>query len=337
MTGGPWLTVRAAWERALYEPDGFYRAERPADHFRTSTHASSGFAEAIIGLVRAWGLGRVTDLGSGEGELLTHLHRLAPDIGLAGVEVRPRPAALPDGIAWHHVDTITARESPQEWVPESGLVIANELLDNIPCDVVEVDEHGERRLVEVDVSTSQERLGEPAGDRVNEWLDAWWPLTGTGARAEVGLTREAFWTLVCDQVTDGVVVAIDYGHLRATRPEHGTLMSYRHGRATPPVYDGLHDVTAHIAADALTAAVRGELTTQREVLRGLGLVGGRPDHALAGRDPAAYVHALSRASREAELIASPGLGDFAWIITARGHRFEPAGTAPADGDLPRRP
>ncbi|NEB78008.1 hypothetical protein G3I40_22715, partial [Streptomyces sp. SID14478] len=41
---------------------------------------------------------------------------------------------------------------------------------------------------------------------------------------------------------------------------------------------------------------------------------GRPPLALASRDPAAYVRALTRAGEAAELTARGGLGDFGWLI-----------------------
>ena len=92
-----WLSVREAWSRALYGPDGFYLSERPADHFRTSSHASAVFAEAVARLAGIRGVGSVVELGAGAGELLTALDGLAPDLNLLGVDLRMRPEALPPG------------------------------------------------------------------------------------------------------------------------------------------------------------------------------------------------------------------------------------------------
>src|SRR3954452_17961908 len=70
----PW---RSAWADAHHGPAGFYRRAAPADHFRTSVHASPLFAAAVLEL-----LGRVdaalghpepvdlVDVGAGRGELL---------------------------------------------------------------------------------------------------------------------------------------------------------------------------------------------------------------------------------------------------------------------------
>ncbi len=57
---GSAVTFRAAWEDALYGPDGFYRRNAPAAHFRTSVHASPLFATAVIRLAERIGAGVIT-------------------------------------------------------------------------------------------------------------------------------------------------------------------------------------------------------------------------------------------------------------------------------------
>ncbi len=299
------ITWREAWEAALYGAKGFYRTELPADHFRTSATATPVFADAILALVRREDLSNVTDVGAGSGELLAALHARDPQLTLAGVEIRPRPAELPDAIAW--TDTPPHRAD--------GLVIANEVLDNIPCDIVELDTSGTVRTVEVQPSSLQERLGDPADDEVIDWLDRWWPLREPGQRAEVGICRERWWTDMCERVGDGVTLAIDYGHLRGRRPAEGTLTSYRSGRQRTVSLDARHDVTAHVAVDALAAAVHGTLTTQRNSLRGLGFSGARPPLGLASTEPGRYVRQLSAAGEAAELTDRSGPGGFWWVLT----------------------
>ena len=49
-------TFRDAWQQALYGPDGFYRRERPAAHFRTSVHASPLFGQALARLALELGI-----------------------------------------------------------------------------------------------------------------------------------------------------------------------------------------------------------------------------------------------------------------------------------------
>jgi SAM-dependent MidA family methyltransferase len=142
-------------------------------------------------------------------------------------------------------------------------------------------------------------------------------LTAPGQRAEVGRPRDVAWSAVCRRIAAGLCLAIDYGHTRDRRPAGSTLTSYRDGRQFPPTFDGGHDVTSHVAADAVAAAAGGDLRIQRTALRELGVVGTRPDLAGARTAPREYLRELARASSAGELTASPGLGDFWWILTRR--------------------
>ena len=304
MTGLP--TWRTAWQDALYGADGFFRREAPAAHFRTSVHASPLFAQALVNLAHEAGLETVVDVGAGRGELLATVHALDPSLTLLGVEVAARPPDLPAAVGWAH------------HLPASldGLVVANEWLDNVPCDVVEVDEHGSARLVHVDPPTAAESLGSPPSEpEVVDWLEKWWPLSEPGTRAEVGTSRDAAWADVLRRLGNGVAVAVDYGHTRETRPPFGSLRSYRDGVEVEVAPDGSRDVTAHVAVDSLAAAAGGRLLRQREALRQLGVRGDRPDLALARSAPASYLSALVRASEAAELTDPAGLGGFFWLIT----------------------
>jgi SAM-dependent MidA family methyltransferase len=187
-------------------------------------------------------------------------------------------------------------------------VLANEWLDNIPCDVVEADEEGAPRYVHVDPATGNEALGEACRET---WLARWWPVTGPGTRAEVGSARDRAWADVTRRLRGGVAVAVDYGHTRETRPEHGSLAAYQHGRQVPVVPDGSRDITAHVALDSLG----GYRTDQRTALRALGVDGSRPPVQRAHEDPAGYVAGLSRAGEAAELTDPEGLGGFCWVST----------------------
>ncbi|UED85616.1 SAM-dependent methyltransferase [Streptomyces profundus] len=313
------LGWRAAMERALYGPGGFYLRERPGAHFRTSVHASPLFADAVARLLRRVdeALGQpaelaLVDLGAGRGELLTGVLASAPP-GLAdrlrpcAVERAPRPAGLDPRIAW-------LAEPPTETV---GLLFANEWLDNVPLDVVETDERGVARLVEV-APDGTERLGGPVEGADAAWLARWWPPTGRpGERAEIGRPRDLAWAAAVAGVSRGLAVAVDYAHLRARRPASGTLTGYRDGRVVPPVPDGSMDLTAHVAWDAC-AGPGSHTPTQRAALRALGVRGARPPLALASSDPAGYLRALRDAGEAAELTDPEGLGGFRWLLRPVG-------------------
>lgn len=298
------MPLRSAWETALYGPDGFYRRESPADHYATSPHTSNLFAVAVAELARRLGRTSVVDVGAGSGRLLADLHATAPELDLLGVDIRARPAWLPGPVRW------------QDELPtgSDGLLIANELLDNVPCDVVELDTLGRCRVVEVEVATGDQRLGEPAARELLAWTTRWWPLSRCGQRAEVGLARDAWWARACAANDRATCVAVDYGHLAGSRPRPGSLAAYRAGIQAAVLFDGTSDVTAHVAFDSLAAAVGGAPRRQRDVLHELGLSGRRPVADLASADPAGYLCALARATQAAELTAVGGLGDFYWLV-----------------------
>lgn len=297
----PW---REAWHDALYGPEGFFLRSRPGDHFRTSVTSSAAFAAAIARFARDAGLDTVVDLGAGGGELLARLHAIDPALHLTGVDLASRPD-LPDAIAWRDELPMTIE----------GLLIAHEWLDNIPCEVVEVDDSGVVRIVDVEPATGRERLGEPCA---SSWLDEWWPLTEPGARAEIGEPRDNAWSDAVARV-DGIALAIDYGHSRDARPPFGSLASFADGQEVDVVPDGTRDVTAHVAIDAVAARSGGTLERQRDALGRLGVDGSRPPMDLATTNPQAYVAALARASESAELRARGGWGEFWWLVTDTRH------------------
>ncbi|WEH40425.1 SAM-dependent methyltransferase [Streptomyces sp. AM 2-1-1] len=314
-----WLGWGAAARAALYGDSGFYRRpEGPAGHFRTSVHASPLFAAAVARLLARTAAELSTetvalvDMGAGRGELAAGVLAAAPAglrITAYAVELADRPPGLDERIAW-------CAEPPQG---VTGLLFANEWLDNVPADVAEVDEDGAWRYVLVRVPDGAERLGGPVSGADARWLERWWAPAGPGDRAEIGLPRDLAWAGAVGSLAAGRAVAVDYAHVRGARPPFGTLTGFRAGREVPPVPDGSCDLTAHVALDACAAAGRPaggaapELLDQRTALARLGVTGGRPPLALASTDPAGYLRALAAAGEAAELTARGGLGDFGWL------------------------
>lgn len=278
------MTFRDAWQQALYGADGFYRRQRPSEHFRTSVHASPLFGQAVARLARLLELDQVVDIGAGSGEL----GKVLRTAGLTVLDIE-----LDD-------------ELPERL---TGLVIANEWLDNIPCEVVEWDDDGVPHYLSADLTP-----GEVVEGNDHDWLLRWWP-GEPGDRAEVGTTRDAAWRDVVRRLTDdAVAIAIDYGHIRDSRPPYGTLTGFRAGRECDPTPDGSCDITAHVALDSLG----GTIVSQRDALRALGLSATRPPLELAQTDPMRYLSELSSAGEAAELLDPSGLGSFGWVWTAGG-------------------
>ncbi|MFC0429611.1 SAM-dependent methyltransferase [Kutzneria buriramensis] len=303
-----------AWRAALYGPTGFFAGgARPADHFRTSPLVGPELAEAVVALLERVDLALdrpdpldFVDVGAGGGELAAQVHSLAARFGgrlrVRAVElVRP---ALPAGVEW-------SSELPDQ---VTGLVIAHEWLDSLPCRVVQMHGNG---IFEVHVSADgTESLGAAVSSR---WLSRWWPLSADGRRAEIGSTRDAAWADLVARVAAGAALAVDYGHFAGSRPFAGTLTGYRAGRQVPPVPDGSCDITAHVAFDAVAAAVDGpyELMTQRDALAALGITASAPPVEMALRDPTGWLAASARAGRVVELRDPAGLGGFHWLLCPR--------------------
>lgn len=313
---------------ALYGPAGFYvRGDSPALHFRTSVHTSPRFAHALVHLLCEvdGALGHpdpldVVDVGAGRGELLTQmLNAVGHDGGLArrvracAVEVTARPREADRRIMW--------RGPPPDRI--TGLVIANEWLDNIPLDVAELTADGPRLML-VDPGSGEEKPGPRPCLADLRWLGTWWPLRSPGARAEIGQPRSRAWARVISRLERGLAVAIDYCHEKSGRPDRGTLAAYQFGRAVRLIPDGSRDITAHVALDACAqagiraGASESVLTTQRAALRALGVTGRRPDLALAPGDPLGYARDLASASQDAELVDPAGLGAFGWLVQTVG-------------------
>jgi SAM-dependent MidA family methyltransferase len=316
---------REAWAAAASGPGGFYaRGEAPAAHFRTSVHASPLFAEAVGTLLDRVdaALGRpdpldLVDVGAGGGELLTGVaDRFGPRLRVTAVELTPVPG-------------IPTRSDVADLHRVTGLLVANEWLDDVPLDVV-VRTPGGPRLVLVDTDGT-ETVGPPPDPDTAAWLARWWP---DGDRVEVGLTRDEAWATAVGRIERGVALAVDYGHEAAGRPVDGTLAGYRTGRRVPPVPDGRCNLTAHVAFDSVAAAGRAagagdtRLDDQRTALLTLGVDSRRPPVNLARTDPEGYVRALARAGEAAELTDRSGLGAFRWLVQGVGVRvpFPPAAT-----------
>ena len=315
-----------AWHDALYGPAGFYRRTSPAQHFRTSIHASPLMAKALARLARGCGLRRVLDIGSGRGELLQALADVDPDLELVGVDVVPRPPSLPTSARWV---VSPGGDALPPLDAANALVVAHEWLDDVPCPVLEVDALGRLRVVEVSPQGQQRLAGAPTAADL-DWVASWWPVEGAveGARVEVGLPRDLAWARLVQAASGSVVLAVDYSHTASARPTGGTLMGYRAGRPVAPMPDGSCDLTAHVALDAVAAATSGlvtasVLTTQRAALRALGVDARNPSHDLATSDPVAYLAALARAGEGAELLAPGGLGGFGWLLQSTGPVLPP--------------
>ena len=296
-------TWQRAWDAAR---ELFYASDCPNDHFRTSTEYADvlaaaiahRIAEPVTQSIALCGSADIVDIGGADARLLTALRGVLVDKGFDAGDLRCVVIDL-RSLCVEGIETVVGRapDCLERAFPAgiTGAVIAHEWLDDIACDVVEVDPLGVRRTVLVDRSTGAERLGDPVDSTVERWLDEWWPIREPGDRAEVGIPRDHAWSAVLRHMRFGSALAIDYGHRRHDRPRGGSLSAYRSGRRVDTIPDGTCNITAHVAMDAL--APGGSIVTQRERMRSeLGECVGDP---------------ITR-SRMATLTDPSGLGAFLW-------------------------
>jgi SAM-dependent MidA family methyltransferase len=217
----------------------------------------------------------------------------------------------------------------------AGAVLANEYLDALPVNVVEIHE-GRPREVHVCVTAAgafEELLRAPSTPAIAARLDA---LAAAGApfeegqRAEVCLGLDEWVADVADTLSSGIVLVVDYGapapELYGPRHRAGTLMTYRghaaDGSPDAPYRDiGERDITAHVDTttlarllDAAGFDVDGE-TTQAELLVGCGLEDLLERERTRAVDPAA---ALLLRSAVMRLLDPRHLGGFRAVLAGRG-------------------
>lgn len=308
-------------DTALYGPEGFFsgdvlRSEKGGD-FLTSPEVSPLFGETLavyVDQVRS-DIGEpfeLVEVASGSGSLL---RPLLESVRVDALAVEISPAAR---------DSITDLVPVSDRLPESirGVVIANELLDNLPMALAQ-KVSGEwrerwvgldrRNLVFVDVEPRPEVL---------EWLNSYAGPVDDGGWVEVQLEARRWLGAAVASMERGSVLLFDYGDTAENlvpRRRDGTLRTYRaHHLGPHPLDDpGATDITADVNFSALLdLAPTSVLHRQDDFLSALGLRDRLADlrrteleAARSGDDPERL--RLRNLKTEAETLLHPrGLGDF---------------------------
>ena len=307
-------------ERALYGPEGFYTrgglAGRRGD-FLTAPEVGPLFGAVLARFLDAeWQrLGRpapftVVDVGAGPGTLARSIVAAASESRAA---MRYVAVELADVQRRIHPEGVESRaDLPPE--PIVGVVIANELLDNLPFRLAVFDGAWREAYVSTAADgTLSEVLSAPF-DPLPDILPATPPL---GARAPLIDAARAWLDGARGLVRSGSVIVFDYSVYTtselALRPWRDWLRTYRrherggHYLATP----GEQDVTTDVPLDQLPAP--DERWTQAEFLRQWGITElveeGRRAWAAGATKPDLAALTMRSRSREAEALLDPaGLG-----------------------------
>jgi SAM-dependent MidA family methyltransferase len=208
--------------------------------------------------------------------------------------------------------------------PFTGIVLANELLDNLPVKLLTHDAAAGWREIRVGLTADEDDVAEyvvPADAALVAVAERLVPEPTDGARVPLQLAAGE-WVRRASGVLDrGRVVLIDYADstpsMAARQPDEW-LRTYRdHARGSAPLEDlGLQDITCEVAVDQL-ARVRPELEveSQADFLRRHGVDelvehGRRVWHERGGIGDLAAIEGRSRVNEAAALLDPDGLGAF---------------------------
>ena len=283
-----WISFGRYMEAVLYAPGlGYYTAGArkfgSAGDFVTAPEMTGLFGQALamqLQEIMRRSAPRILEVGAGSGRLaadlllaLEHLNCLPEQYQILDIstELRQRQQETIAAAAPHLLHLV-------EWLDRlpdtfSGVVLANELLDALPAEIVAWREGGIfNRGVTVDAEgcfTWSERSATgallAAAAEIGEQCQL-----PPGFESEISMAARAWTTEWANRLACGALLLIDYGFPRREfyhqQRGRGTLMChYRHLAHPDPFYlPGLQDVTVHVDFTAIIAAADSA---------GLGLLG----------------------------------------------------------------
>jgi SAM-dependent MidA family methyltransferase len=361
-------------EIALYDDAaGFYGAGGGAGRdrdFLTSPEVGPLFGAVLArALDRWWGeIGRpdpfvVVEAGAGVGTLAASVLAAAPACAsalryvtverserLRALQGERLPLELPALVLGPAVPTPDEEPAPSPRqgplvtalaelpaVPFAGVIVANELLDNLVFTLLERTEAGWAELRVGATGDTLVELAVPAPPELAAEADRLAPSAPFGARVPLQHAAREWLRSALTLLTAGRLVAVDYGADTpdlAARPWTEWLRTYRgHGRGGHPLGDpGRVDITCEVAWDQLEPVRRPvSRVSQADFLQIHGIDDLRATAAAAWDAGAAAggleaVRARSRVSEAAALVDPVGLGAFdvvEWVVGGRRrHRPE---------------
>jgi SAM-dependent MidA family methyltransferase len=314
---------------ALYDPDGgFYTGTGGAGRHRdflTSPEVGPLFGAVLARAVDTWWeeAGRparwtVVDAGAGSGRLLAALTAAEPRCSEA-----LHPVAV-DRSARQRADHSEAVESRVELPdgPFAGVVVANELLDNMPWRLLEREADGWSEIgVGIDLDGGLVEVTLPADAEIDGRARTLAPEATVGARIPIQDRAAGWLEEALTVVGPGRVAVFDYGSTTAdmaSRPWRQWLRTFRlHRPGGAPLHGpGAQDVTVEVAVDQLEAVrVPDRHRRQADFLAAHGLdelvaEGRRVWTERADRGDLEAVRGRSRIGEAEALTDRTGLGGF---------------------------
>jgi SAM-dependent MidA family methyltransferase len=334
-TDGP-MPFERFMDLALYDPDaGFFttgklRSERSGD-FLTSPEVSALFGETLARFVigernRIGEPFEVVEVAAGSGSLIGPLLQ-AVDVSAKAVEASPA--------AREALGKVLPAERVLAELPGRirGVVIGNELIDNLPMALAQkIDGSWRERLVGLD-DGSLALVDAPPRPEVVAWLDEFAGPVTDGGWVEAQLAATVWVQDALGRLEAGSLVLFDYGDTAENllpRRQDGTLRTYRSHHLGPHPLDepGMTDITADVNFTALVAAAESaganvEIHRQDDFLVGLGLGDRLTELRHAELEATRSGDEMERLrlrtlKTEAETLLHPrGLGDFRVLVARR--------------------
>jgi len=244
---------------------------------------------------------------------------LEPADEALGPFARPAPDDAPTAVSGSGPVFVALDELPA--LELAAVVLANELLDNLPFGIAERTAEG---WVEIRITTGDEGFAEvrvPAEPADARALDAVTAALAPAAGTRLPIPRGInAWLAACGRMLRrGTVIVIDYvddAAGLARRGEPGWLRTYRaHERGGPPLdAPGTQDITADVVREQLLHAARAAgLTPESDVSQAewLGELGIDELAATAGRawDARAHVGDLDALAARSRVVEAAALTD----------------------------
>ncbi|AWW48660.1 SAM-dependent methyltransferase [Polynucleobacter paneuropaeus] len=271
---GGWIPFSRFMKMALYEPGmGYYSAGAhklgAGGDFTTAPELSPLFGAAIAntllpvleGLKSKGLVSKILEFGAGTGKLaeaiLNRLHELGFSLDAYEIiEISPDLASRQQ-LRLSHLITDQGSSTACRWLdtlPQDydGVIIANEVIDAIPCDVI-IFENGfwYWRGVTFENTQFAWKTGKPVDQ--NELPEIL--LSGNfpeGYTTELHPQAQAWMREVAQQLNTGLFLTLDYGfpeseYYHAQRQDGTLIAHYRHHVIPDPFHlPGLCDLTTHV-------------------------------------------------------------------------------------------